>query len=113
MGGSPGRIAGGTGTGDGTGTLGRSKSHKALGRNKSERVESGRNERGNAFRNPKGAQGEKPRTMDCHPGINAKYGRQEFWNPCSLIYPERYNSVTSLRINFNSQAATAGHFFNS
>ena len=72
MGGSPGRIAGGRGTGDGTGTLGRSKSHKALGRNKSERVESGRNERGNAFRNPKGAQGEKPRTMDCHPGINAK-----------------------------------------
>ena len=45
MGGSPGRIAGGRGTGDGTGTLGRSKSHKALGRNKSERVESGRNER--------------------------------------------------------------------
>ena len=32
----------------------------------------------------KGAEGEKPRTMDCHPGINAKYGRQEFWNPVPL-----------------------------
>ena len=40
--------SGGRGTGDGMGTLGRSKSHKALGRKKSERVESGRNERGNA-----------------------------------------------------------------
>ena len=32
----------------------------------------------------KGAEGEKPRTTDCHPGINAKYERQEFWNPVPL-----------------------------
>ena len=76
--------SGGRGTGNGRDTLGRSKSHKVLGRKKSERVESGRNERGNAFRNPKGAEGEKPRTTDCHPGINAKYERQEFWNPVPL-----------------------------
>ena len=48
MGGSPGRIAFGRGTGDGRGTLGRSKSHKALGRKKSERAESGRSKRENA-----------------------------------------------------------------
>ena len=41
------KNSGGRGTGDGRDTLGRSKSHKALGRKKSERVESGRNERGN------------------------------------------------------------------
>lgn len=32
----------------------------------------------------KGAEGEKPGTTDCHPGINAKYERQEFWNPVPL-----------------------------
>ena len=41
------KNSGGRGTGDGRGTLGRSKSHKALGRKKSESVENGRNERGN------------------------------------------------------------------
>lgn len=82
---------------------------------KAKRVESERSRRKCLliFRNRQGAKGKKARKTDCDPGINAKCGRQEFWSPCSPMYHERYSSMVSLRINFNSQAAATGLDFNS
>ena len=74
-------------------------------------MESGRSrEKCLVFRNQKRAKGKKPRKMDCDPGINVKCGRQEFWNPFSLVYLESGNQPED---EFQySQAAAAGHHFN-
>ena len=74
-------------------------------------MESGRSrEKCLVFRNQKRAKGKKPRKMDYDPGINVKCGRQEFWNPFSLVYLESGNQPED---EFQySQAAAAGHHFN-